>query len=667
MEDRRRGSDAWRALLIVLPLVIACCFGLWYLRLHFLYDTVDYQEISSQDGTWDLTDFDFQHGFVRLMGAVEYIPDALLTPEEFDLRSGEAQVGRAEQPTETSTARLRIRVPDGGVYAIDGHSIDFAERIYINGVRREDVGRPGLSADDSEPDYDYLFFEVRPEHGVIEIVRQSSNFVHRENGSPVGLYLGAPSLIKRHVALEFGLVGVTMGILFALAIAHTLLFGFLRIYRSNLYFALLCLAWGLRTGVTGIKLLGAWFPGLPWEVLFRLEYLTGPVGAILTLLIIRRVFPAHLLPNWFLRGFVGLFGAYGIFCLFCPTRPMSYSVIGFEAAFAVVVLAVAALLAVKAPGMVRRGEMHLEHWVLTAGLALFMFAVVHDALYYNNIYLFGIDDVLNDLAMLVYAFFQMITIFYGSMRRVAEARQAERESRMEAEALRRANQMKEEFLGELSHELKMPITVVSSFAQLSGDMLEDEVLPVEVLRDNMRRMLEEADRMDRMVAELLDVAAIDSGGFSMHMGPVDPAALLRSARGRCLEMAESGGNRLELSLPDGLPEIEGDAERLTQVLLNLVSNAAKHTRDGTITLEAEYGEGAVTVSVSDTGEGIQPELQRHLFERYPEHRSRTGTGLGLYICKKIVHAHGGRIGVESEPGAGTRVWFTLPARSAGEA
>jgi signal transduction histidine kinase len=130
---------------------------------------------------------------------------------------------------------------------------------------------------------------------------------------------------------------------------------------------------------------------------------------------------------------------------------------------------------------------------------------------------------------------------------------------------------------------------------------------------------------------------------------------------------------LILNLNDDLPEVTADANRIRQVLVNLLQNAISHTSEGTITISAEAADDFVKISVADTGEGIETERLPIIFERFKSRDSGirignkratgrgAGTGLGLYICRHIVEAHGGRIVVSSEVGAGTEVSFTIPA------
>lgn len=239
-----------------------------------------------------------------------------------------------------------------------------------------------------------------------------------------------------------------------------------------------------------------------------------------------------------------------------------------------------------------------------------------------------------------------------------------REQAVKEEALARARglaDMKEEFLHNLSHELQMPITVVSGFAQLTGRMMEDAEIDRAAVRDNMRRVDSEAGRMERLVVQLLDAAAIENGSFTLGRRPTGIGALLDTVARVHFPVMDNHGNTVTVDAPPDLPPIYGDQERLLQVLLNLVSNAVKHTEGGSVTLSARAEGNMVAVTVKDTGAGIAPELLPQLFERYPKNRAAGGNGLGLYICGQIVEAHGGQINVESKAGEGTAVRFTIPA------
>jgi signal transduction histidine kinase len=296
----------------------------------------------------------------------------------------------------------------------------------------------------------------------------------------------------------------------------------------------------------------------------------------------------------------------------------------------------------------------------SAKISVVFVSAILDMLYYSDVITLPLN--LLETSLLIFALFEMTAMFFGTMREVEAATEAEQQSRMEVETLRRVNKLKEEFIGNLSHELQMPLTVVSGFAQLTDEMLLDDPPDFPKLHDNMRRVIEEADRMESQVVQLLDIAAIDSGKFFMRREPVDVEYLIRRVETGYFPVMNDGSNRLRVSIRPKLPNLTGDGERLLQVLINLVSNAVRHTKGGMITIEAFAENGALTVRVTDTGTGIAPELLPQLFERFPERRSAGGTGLGLYICGEIIRAHGGEIYAEGGRAGGAAVAFTIPLR-----
>ena len=147
----------------------------------------------------------------------------------------------------------------------------------------------------------------------------------------------------------------------------------------------------------------------------------------------------------------------------------------------------------------------------------------------------------------------------------------------------------------------------------------------------------------------------------LEKAPCDLDALVRKTVETYFAVLNKNHNRLILRIPIDLPKVHADSTRLQRVFVNLISNALKHTKDGTVLIKAEAGDETVTVTVKDTGCGISPEDLPHIWERYYKGKhSETGTGLGLFIVRFIVESHGGTINVESEQGKGTAFTFTLP-------
>jgi signal transduction histidine kinase len=245
-----------------------------------------------------------------------------------------------------------------------------------------------------------------------------------------------------------------------------------------------------------------------------------------------------------------------------------------------------------------------------------------------------------------------------------------------ARQVRAALQSQQDLVANVSHELKTPLTSVQGFSQA----LVDGTASDELARQRAAEVIHaEAARMRRLVEDLLDLARLEAGHVALGRGAVDVGELLSGCAERFALQSEEAHVALEVELPSPTPIVQGDAERLGQVLGNLVDNAIKHARnasaDGRVLLGCEEKGGVVRCTVTDNGPGIPAEELPRLFERfYQVDKSRArprnaaftpaggGWGLGLAIAQGIVQAHGGRIWAESVRGLGTRFVVELPAR-----
>jgi signal transduction histidine kinase len=259
----------------------------------------------------------------------------------------------------------------------------------------------------------------------------------------------------------------------------------------------------------------------------------------------------------------------------------------------------------------------------------------------------------------------------GLVRAVDGARQAERQARRDAEfaqrllvdqneQLRELDRVKDEFLSSVSHELRTPLTSISGYLEL---LLEDVEEPVS--RGHLQVVSRNAERLLSLVNDLLFAARLGSGRLELDLEPVDLQALVRDSVEAARPRAETAQVRLVVS-DASVPPVSGERVRLEQLVDNLVSNAIKFTpAGGQVAIALGPANGAVRLEVSDTGIGI-PEAERaQLFERFFRSQAALekqiqGTGLGLYISKAIVDAHGGRIAVRSNEGTGTTFVVELP-------
>jgi signal transduction histidine kinase len=231
------------------------------------------------------------------------------------------------------------------------------------------------------------------------------------------------------------------------------------------------------------------------------------------------------------------------------------------------------------------------------------------------------------------------------------------------EKLEQINKLKNEFISMVSHELRTPLTTIKGFVSI---VLNEETGP---LNDQQRHFLKTSDRaIDRLtllVSDLLDISRIEAGQIKMQLRPVALDELFSRAAMSFMPQFKAQSLILTLNIPDHLPAVLADPERIGQVLDNLLTNALKFTTRGGITLTASDKGDYVMVSVKDTGVGIPVEEQDKIFEKFYQIKTGSGwpskgTGLGLAIVRSIVESHRGKVWVEGEAGQGADFRFILP-------
>lgn len=232
-----------------------------------------------------------------------------------------------------------------------------------------------------------------------------------------------------------------------------------------------------------------------------------------------------------------------------------------------------------------------------------------------------------------------------------------------AAALEHNEQARRNMIADIAHELRTPLAAIRG--NLEGIL--DGVFPN--TGESIAPVYEQTLLLSRLVDDLRDLALADAGQMRLERAPLDVAELLHGVAAAVQPQAAAQGIVVEVHAPNALPRANADPMRIRQVLLNLVGNALRHTpAGGAIVLEAEATEGAITVSVRDTGPGIAPTDLPHIFDRFyrgdsSRARDSGGHGLGLAIVRRWVELHGGRVWAENHPSGGARFSFTLPIAS----
>ncbi|MCI0578563.1 MAG: response regulator [Chloroflexi bacterium] len=225
------------------------------------------------------------------------------------------------------------------------------------------------------------------------------------------------------------------------------------------------------------------------------------------------------------------------------------------------------------------------------------------------------------------------------------------------------DRMKSDFVSIASHELRTPLTSIKGYIDLvlqgsAGQVNQQQASFLQIAKNN-------TDRLHELVRDLLDLSRIESGKIELEVQLVSMADLITTAASVVQKQFEERGLTLSLNVPPDLPRVFGDPNRITQILINLFSNAYKYTPSGGAVVRARVIKKTLEVDITDTGLGISPEDQQKLFTRFfraddPAVRQQAGTGLGLNITRSLIEMHGGEIWLKSKLGEGTTVGFTLP-------
>lgn len=648
-----KGKPERLVVVIVLPIILAACLGLAHLI------SLDKASVlaDSKNGSWDLSGYDFTSEGVQISGDVEYIPNALLNPVQYRARQTETKLSDEAFPEQYGTSRILLKMPDDGWYTLSRVSIDYSERVYVNGRLLTERGSPGDSKESTTPDIGRITFTVQAEGGVIEIIQQSANFVHRNGGYHGGWYVGKEWLQRNVQAADFGIL-MEMGAYLALFLFHTLLFLMLPAYRPNLFLGLFCLNWFFRMGTTGHSIFTMLLPGMNWETKFRIEYMNISIAIILMSLIQNTLFP-DILPKWSRRISYGSQIFFIVLALTLDTVRMSW-VAPFFLSWTLVIVSYTFIRFVR---KIRR--IRIDQGIFLAGLIVFVGVSVRDVLFYAR----RLADPsmlyteMTQVGVLACALLADTAFFIATMREMAAAKEKEQRLAMENAALDQVSRLKSDLMVNLSHEIRTPLSVMSGYAQLSAQQVGEGSADQET-RENLQVISREARRLAALAGGLLDTMSGDEA-FKYRKIGVD--TVIAHMEPVFKPLLNKNNNQLELKVQEQLPLVWIDGEKIQQLLLNLVTNANRHTKDGIVTIRAESGSGeesgCIAVTVADNGSGIDAELLPKVFERNIS--DGKGRGVGLAICRDIVRLHGGTIEIDSSPDRGTRVRFTIPIEKEG--
>ena len=600
------------------------------------------------DGVLDLTEIDLSQEVVNIQNSWDFYPGVLYTPEDFALGGRDLpHLGEKGGEARCGTYRLVIRARPEQYYTLCSYSVDYSTRVFVNGVEAANYGVVADNAEESVPRIGYMTIPLwSGEMGEIEIIYQFSNFVHKDGGFIQPTYLSAPQNMEVFKAGN-DLVSLSLSGGLLVLFLYFLLCAALQRRGGFLLLAVCCLMMALRDqNFLVIHLLP---PDTSWYFAYRLFMIVTALlpGMVLLLL-------GSLYPSTVRTGPTLVYGtAMGLAAVLIATLPTIWLVMVCTIAWVCALPYLAYLVWCMVRYYLRQKAFRTADALTVCGAAVLILSILLEAVYVNNSSSVSHNGIM-PAGMLI---FDLLIAASISLRaRAQEAALAE--SRSRSELLERMNAMNLDFLHQVAHELKTPLTVISGYAQLTRMQMSTGHVTSET-PENLRTIRDEALRLADMVNKLMDY----SHGLERELllGTVGVKPLLENVRAICTPMCLKNGNRVEIR-GENCTDVYGSGEMLLQILINLVVNANRHTKNGVISVSASDGEHPehVVFRVEDTGDGIDADLLPRIFEK--GFSGDGGSGLGLAICREVVEAHGGVLEVERTGPEGTVFAFTVPRR-----
>ncbi|KPU44502.1 aerobic respiration control sensor protein ArcB [Oxobacter pfennigii] len=654
-----------RKMLMALIAVSLGCFFLLFGLLK-VTDNKGRELELSQHGLLDLTDWDFTSDqVVPLDGQWEFYWNRLLEPGiEPGSEPTFIQVpGFWQQNIETentkarggATYRLQVKLkPSSMIYGLRISNIRMASTIYVNGNKVGESGIPALS----QGEYQYenkpynVFFPVQGE--TAEILIHAANYENNQGGIPYRLYLGSAQGIH---TLNTNTTLLNMSLIVSLLLLGSYQLSVFIIRREEkglLYFGLSCIVIAWSYASTGDRLLIEYF-NLPTEVFYKIQAISLYSSLIPMAMFIKTICK-DLIPRWLIRSIIYPMGLYSSFVLIAPFKwysPFNLTASLVQAAAYIIIMGL--LLYSYWKG--KYGEFNRK------GLGLFILAL--------GCYLIGLMDYALYLCSVVLDYkvgYYAILSFCFLASFIMSYRFSEAYNTIESMAakLQKADKQKDEFLLHTSHEFQTPLHAIINLSQsmleTGEELKEDHMQNLSVIRDTSRRL-------SALVRDILDLDKIKRNELSVNLAEVDVRVTVSLVFDLLQHLIVAKKIRLVNAVPADLPLIYADENRLKQIIQNLVGNGMKFTGQGTITVSAQAMGKQVKILVEDTGAGIDPDSWDAVFEPFEQAHSPNeygGTGLGLFICRRLLQLMNGEIYIDwSEPGKGTRIAFILPMADEG--
>ncbi len=601
------------------------------------------------NGVIDLRNWDFNNdGMLKLDGQWKYYKEKLLEPENFDNEDN----GKGENYTipgsfgqhSYGTYRLKLLLDDTmDIYAVNVDFVQSAHRLWINDREIISVGTVGKNKTSMTP-------QLLPQNGYFHregnamyITLQVSNY-YAKYGFIDNILIGNMAQIttygENRLAFEMVLFGATV-----LAAIYAMgLYLFRRKDKSALYLSIVSTIVAIRTLFLGGRVFITLFPNSSYIISGKIMHWTFYLYVPFIILFMNNFYPS-IMSKSVVKISKASIWLYGLLILITPWKNYIDVIIPYQ------LLAVYLLIYL----FIKLSKSYLKSYGSEYIMAMGVWALI----------LTGINDTLYEYGVIITGSFAPLgtLIFIISVSYIFAMRQSQTFAYAEkmTKKLETINKLKDDFLAVTSHELKTPLNGIIGLTE--GCLSNKQETLSEEISEDLQLINHSARRLSNLVEDILVFSKLKHKDIILQKKPVNLEKVVEVIIKFCESIERTNKVKFVNYIDEKIPLVYGDENRVQQILYNIIGNAVKFTKEGSITLSYKQKENYIEISIEDTGIGIAKEKLDRVFDMYEQEEVSSkygGNGLGLYISKKLVELHQGNITIDSIIGKGTKVTFTLP-------
>lgn len=653
----RKRKFIWIWLPVLLVLIILCF-------LYIAAGSGGEAAPKAQNGVIDLSSWDFQQdGNVRLDGKWDFYWKRLLTYHDFqqnkagqpvqvdvpDVWNGIVADG-AKLPGEGyATYRLHVKqARQGGLLGLRIYPLATSYTLWVNDKKIASNGivasSPAMSVSEFRPVT--AFFQ--PPGRDFDIIIQISNFHYARGGLWYSIYFGNDKNILKLQNELNGKEIFLIGALFIIGLFSICIYVLRRESKISLYFFILCFLLIIVEDVLGQLFIVSIFPNIDFDIVNWIWYLSIAWAPFFLVMFVNEIFPTRFAKSAF-WSFLSITVLLSLAYVLLPVSLTSKDVIIGNLLPVTEILYTISIAVISARRKVEGSLLYL------GGMTIGIISVIHDELFMNNV----IRSKYGEL-MFVGIF---ALVFAQILMQAKRFTASYKEKGLMLERLNTLDKLKDEFLANTSHELRTPLNAIIAIAD--GMMKGSEGEINQGQKSSLSIISASGRRLSNLVNDILDYSKMKHGDIMLNTSPVNLRAVVENTINVFKHLSKTDVIRLYSEMPDDIPMVLADENRLMQIFYNLVGNAVKFTAQGYVKIAAKTVGDMVEVSVEDTGRGIPPSEIANIFKSFEQvdsslTRQHGGTGLGLAITKNLVELHQGDLRVESELGSGSKFIFTIP-------